>query len=183
MTARRRQASWEGLPSIEGHVVKLQLSDEAVIRYRWRCTCGKAGEPEIRIGTAREGAIAHVAAKKRAVQAAAGSAIVVHVVRDADEIRSAAAAGRYVYVGRPSRWGNPFTYKTGTRAEVVVPVAEVLPRYEAWLRDQPELMAAIGELRGKVLGCWCAPSPCHGDVLARIADEQNAEASAGSARP
>jgi len=174
VTRPRPQASWEGLPSVEGHTVKLQLSDEATIRYRWGCTCGNAGKLERRIGTAREGAIAHVAAKKRAVQAAAGSAIVVHVARDADEIRSAAAAGRYVYIGRPSKWGNPFTYKAGTRAEHVVPFSEVLPRYEAWLREQPELMAAIGELRGKVLGCWCAPGPCHGDVLARIADEQGA---------
>jgi len=77
-------------------------------------------------------------------------------------------------VTRPGKWGNPFTYKAGTRAEHVVPFSEVLPRYEAWLREQPEPMAAIGELRGKVLGCWCAPGPCHGDVLARIADEQGA---------
>ncbi len=174
MSARRPQASWEGLPSIEGHVVKLQMSDEATIRYRWGCTCGTAGKPERRIGDARSGAIAHVAAKKRAAAAAAGSATVVHVVRDADEIHSAEAAGRYVYIGRPSKWGNPYTYKTGTIAEHVVPVSEVLPRYEAWLRAQPELMAVVGMLRGKVLGCWCAPGPCHGDILARIADEQGA---------
>jgi hypothetical protein len=35
---------------------------------------------------------------------------------------------------------------------------------------QPELMAALGEIRGKVLGCWCKPAACHGDVLARLAD-------------
>lgn len=74
-----------------------------------------------------------------------------------------------VYIGRPSKWGNPFTFKAGTIAELVVPYDEVLPRYEAWLRTQPHLMAALGELRGKTLGCWC--KPCHGDVLARLADE------------
>ncbi len=26
------------------------------------------------------------------------------------------------------------------------------------------------ELAGKVLGCWCAPHACHGDVLVRMVD-------------
>ena len=61
-STRRRPllASWEGLPSIAGHTVKLQLSNELTIRYRWRCSCGTAGEPRGRIGSARAGAIAHV---------------------------------------------------------------------------------------------------------------------------
>jgi hypothetical protein len=71
-----------------------------------------------------------------------------------------------IYVGRPSKWGNPYRVgRDGTRAEVVA-------KYEAFLRANPELLeAARRELRGKVLGCWCVPLPCHGDVLARIADE------------
>ena len=86
-----------------------------------------------------------------------------------------------VYVGRGSRWGNPFTYKPGTLAEFVVPAAEVIPRYEAWLRGQPELVAKVrAELRGKVLACWCAgprglalvrPFVCHAQVLAQVAAE------------
>lgn len=69
-----------------------------------------------------------------------------------------------VYIGRPSKWGNPFVIgKDGDRAEV-------LRKYEAWLRTRPELLAALPELRGKVLGCWCAPEPCHGDVLSRLAN-------------
>lgn len=51
-----------------------------------------------------------------------------------------------VYIGRPSKWGNPFTHLAKTRAQFRVPYDEVLPRYEAWLREQPELMAALGEL-------------------------------------
>ena len=31
-------------------------------------------------------------------------------------------------------------------------------------------MAQLPELKGKVLGCWCAPEGCHGDVLAELAD-------------
>jgi hypothetical protein len=69
-----------------------------------------------------------------------------------------------VYIGRPSQWGNPFAIgPDGTRADVIA-------KYEAWLREQPGLMASVGELRGKVLGCWCAPQACHGDVLVRLAE-------------
>ncbi len=98
---------------------------------------------------------------------------VANVRRDAALIRQATAEGRYVYVGRGrgSKWGNPFTFKGGTLADFVVPKDEVLPQFEAWLREQPALMAALPELRGKVLGCWCKPGPCHGDILARLADE------------
>jgi hypothetical protein len=78
-----------------------------------------------------------------------------------------------VYIGRPSKGGNPFTDHAGTRAaSVVASREEAIRRYEEWLRSRPDLMAAARrELRGEVLGCWCAPKSCHGDVLARIADE------------
>jgi hypothetical protein len=72
-----------------------------------------------------------------------------------------------VYVGRPSIWGNRFVVGIdGTRAEVIL-------KFEEWVRSQPELVARIKEeLRGRVLGCWCRPDQlCHGRVLAAIADE------------
>lgn len=77
---------------------------------------------------------------------------------------TASVAG-YVYIGRPSRWGNPFVIgRNGTREEV-------LALYREWIHTQPEMMAlARRELRGKTLGCWCAPKACHGDVLAEIAN-------------
>src|SRR5262245_23796786 len=68
-----------------------------------------------------------------------------------------------IYIGRPSKWGNPFVIgRDGTRMQVV-------ERYEQWLLEQPELLAAIGELDGATLGCWCAPHPYHNNVLARLA--------------
>ena len=80
-----------------------------------------------------------------------------------------------VYIGRSRAgnvWGNPFSHLPGSLAEFKVAYDEVLPRYEAWLRAQPQLVErARMELRGKRLGCWCAPKPCHGDILARIANE------------
>lgn len=78
-----------------------------------------------------------------------------------------------VYIGRPGPWGNPFSHKSGTFAKFkCASIDEVLERYEAWLLAQPEMVArAKRELRGKVLGCWCVPGRCHGDILARVANE------------
>lgn len=79
-----------------------------------------------------------------------------------------------VYIGRPSIWGNPFSYKQGTLASFLVnDRKEAIAKYEEWLRADPNLIAKVKrDLRGKVLGCWCSPLPCHGDVLARIANEE-----------
>ena len=78
-----------------------------------------------------------------------------------------------VYIGRPSIWGNPFSHKEGTLAKYkVATIEEAIKRYEEWLLKQPKLVRhAKLVLKGKVLGCWCKPGPCHGDVLARIANE------------
>ena len=73
-----------------------------------------------------------------------------------------------VYIGRPSKWGNPFTHIADrkTNAEFVVASREeAIAAYAEWLQSQPDLLAALPKLRGKVLGCWCAPLPCHGDIL------------------
>lgn len=70
-----------------------------------------------------------------------------------------------VYIGRPSPYGNPFKVgKDGTRGEVI-------KKYADWFySDKPEAIElrekAKSKLKGKVLGCWCKPKACHGDVLA-----------------
>jgi hypothetical protein len=70
-----------------------------------------------------------------------------------------------VYIGRPSKWGNPYPLRRESER------LDVIARYEhEHLPAHPELMAALPELRGKVLACWCAPKPCHGDVLLRLAN-------------
>ena len=77
-----------------------------------------------------------------------------------------------VYIGRPSKWGNPFSHLPNTLARYRVATREeAIARYEEWLRRQPDLMADLKELKGKVLGCWCAPLACHGDVLVRLSEE------------
>ncbi len=80
---------------------------------------------------------------------------VVHCKRDEHD----------VYIGRPSRWGNPFAIgKDGNREQVI-------EKYRQWIMNQPDLLAELTSLRGKRLGCWCAPQPCHGDVLAELAEK------------
>lgn len=46
---------------------------------------------------------------------------------------------------------------------------EVIDKYEDYLFTSDELMSSVGQLYGKTLCCYCAPAPCHGDVLARYA--------------
>jgi Domain of unknown function (DUF4326) len=81
-----------------------------------------------------------------------------------------------VYIGRPSKWGNPFTHLSGkTRAQFQVPtLQEAVAAYRAWVLEQPQLVAALPELRGRDLVCWCNPGPCHGDVLLELANHPEA---------
>lgn len=74
-----------------------------------------------------------------------------------------------VYIGRPFIWGNPFELgPDGTRAEVI-------EKYRTWIQTQPELLSQISQLRGKVLGCWCSPQPCHGDILVELVQQKRLE--------
>lgn len=76
-----------------------------------------------------------------------------------------------VYIGRPSKWGNPFSH-IPERAECYVPTREhAVECYRRWILTQPDLLKDLHELRGKTLGCWCAPKPCHGDVLAELSSQ------------
>jgi hypothetical protein len=76
-----------------------------------------------------------------------------------------------VYIGRGSKWGNPFTHRQGTQAAHVVGSREAaIAAYEEFVLERPDLLAALPELQGKTLGCYCKPKACHGDVLARLAD-------------
>lgn len=69
-----------------------------------------------------------------------------------------------VYIGRPSKWGNPFSIgKDGTRDEVI-------KKYKDYFLSNKELLADIEELRGKNLVCYCKPQACHGDVLKAALD-------------
>ena len=76
-----------------------------------------------------------------------------------------------VYVGRGSKWGNPYSHKEGTLAEYVVGSrSEAIQKFEEYLLSNEELMESLSELKGKTLGCWCKPKSCHGDILLRYAN-------------
>lgn len=79
-----------------------------------------------------------------------------------------------VYVGRPGKWGNPFTHKKGTRAQTLVATRdEAVSKYREWILTQPELMGSLHNLKGKDLVCWCAPAACHADVLLELANKES----------
>jgi hypothetical protein len=89
-----------------------------------------------------------------------------------DKIRPGNLPSNAVYIGRATRngwkqskWHNPFRIgRDGTREEV-------LAKHRAYICDDPVLMAALPEIRGKDLVCWCAPEGCHGDLLLALANE------------
>lgn len=72
-----------------------------------------------------------------------------------------------VYIGRPGKWGNPFAMKTEEDRQFVI------DQFIAWLATggAPYTLEDIRrELKGKRLFCWCHPKPCHGHILALLAD-------------
>lgn len=80
---------------------------------------------------------------------------VVHLRREPHDVR----------IDRQTHWGNPFAIgKDGTRDQVCA-------KHEQWFMDDPvAIKLAKRDLRGKVLGCWCAPKRCHGDTLLIVAN-------------
>lgn len=69
-----------------------------------------------------------------------------------------------VYVGRPSKWGNPIKVSEKT------PRGEALKEYLTYLKNNPQIVEqARQELAGRDLICWCAPRACHAGVLGHVA--------------
>jgi hypothetical protein len=79
-----------------------------------------------------------------------------------------------VYIGRPSKWGNPYSHKDGTLAEFKVKSRKkAIEKYEEYLLKNESLMESLHELEGKTLGCWCKPKACHGDILIKYANQKS----------
>lgn len=80
-----------------------------------------------------------------------------------------------VYVGRGSKFGNPFNWKLGSDTGND-PRADAVSLFRAWLFSgrgpSAPTDADIAALRGKNLMCWCPlDQPCHADVLLDLANK------------
>lgn len=81
----------------------------------------------------------------------------------------------FLYIGRPSKWGNPFTHLENSLAEFKVGNREeAIKKYEEWITkgDGKYLLDDLHELKGLNLGCWCHPKSCHGDILIKLYDDK-----------
>jgi uncharacterized protein DUF4326 len=82
---------------------------------------------------------------------------------------------RFEYIGckvrfqpwKSSIWCNPYHKELKRLGR-----ASVIKLYREYIYKKPELIAKIPRLRDKILACWCAPEPCHGDVLIELLNKQ-----------
>lgn len=77
-----------------------------------------------------------------------------------------APRGSFVYIGRPTIFGNPIRLADptdeGERERVIVQYAEY---FQTRIASDAVFRRAVEALRGRDLGCWCAPRRCHGEVI------------------
>ncbi len=111
--------------------------------------------------------------RKRTVEA--GGSVIVNVRKtkgrraDEDLIRWAEESGRFVYIGdavrhthyQRSPWFNPAKGRKTNHDRAV-------NEDRSYILKRPDLLARLSELRGKVLGCWCYPKACHGNILIEL---------------
>ena len=79
-----------------------------------------------------------------------------------------------IYIGRGSVWGNPFVISTEMPRDKCIAAY----KHHLWklIQSGEITIDTLLNLRGKVLGCLCAPQPCHGEVIidaVRWADKAN----------
>jgi len=84
--------------------------------------------------------------------------VAVNLKREACDVR----------IDRATRWGNPFVMGRHGDRDAVCEL------YRAWLweqiRTEKIALGDLADLRGKRLGCHCAPQRCHGDTLSAAAE-------------
>ena len=68
-----------------------------------------------------------------------------------------------VYIGRNSKWGNPY------RVRGINGRYKAVASYKRYLQNNENLRKCVKELKGKRLGCWCSPKRCHGEILHQFA--------------
>lgn len=88
----------------------------------------------------------------------------------------------HIYIGRNmsyyvdgahgSKWQNPFKVSKKKTGNKNYTLDESLELYENFVRNNSKMMDELYELDNKVLGCWCKPNRCHGDILVKLRAEQ-----------
>lgn len=77
-----------------------------------------------------------------------------------------------IYIGRAkdgpfNRLGNPFVIgKDGDRETVIA-------KHLSYVRKQPWILEELERMKGKTLGCFCFPLPCHGDNYVNLIEEMD----------
>jgi hypothetical protein len=95
-----------------------------------------------------------------------GKTVVINQRTDLATIKWAEDHGKYIRCDRFSDWGNPYEMdKDGNRDDVCYNY-----KYH-YIEFKPSLLSKIHTLKGKALGCWCAPEKCHCDTLKDLAGE------------
>lgn len=95
-----------------------------------------------------------------------GQTVIANKKLDKRLIAWARAEGLLVEVDRGTPWGNPYKMAREKDRD------EVCDRYEEHFAALPELHDRLGELRGKVLACWCYPKRCHAMHLCKLSSTE-----------
>ena len=100
-------------------------------------------------------------------QIANGETVIINMNTHFHVLKYAKDKGIYKQIDRYSEFGNPFFLDSDGNRE------QVCDGYIEYFKHKRSLHNKVNDLKGKVLGCHCAPLRCHGDYLKQLADENN----------
>ena len=90
------------------------------------------------------------------------------------------------YIGRPSQLGTPWSHRPSkVPGVVIVPTVEVaIAKFRQFATRNARIKSLILALpEDAVLGCWCKPGPCHGDVIVELHNRWKSKSVTGPADP
>jgi hypothetical protein len=96
---------------------------------------------------------------ERRKQVELGYSVTANIRTDLALIEWAKREDKFTRIDRKTVWGNPFLLPDDGERD------EVCENYRIYLGMKPSLAQYTSELQGRVLGCWCYPSRCHGEIL------------------
>jgi len=91
-----------------------------------------------------------------------GETTPVHLRNHPRLVEWAKMRDQFTRIDRRTRWGNPYRIRKSCNR------AAVIEKYRRYIEDKSELRDRLPDIAGHALGCWCAPKPCHGDVLVEL---------------